>query len=794
MNPPSRVAEIFETMDYGPAPESADKVRAWLAEHQKGFGLFIGGEWVKARGGVFDALEPATDSPLAPIGIATTADVDKAVAAARAALPAWSKASGHERARVLYALARLVQKQSRFLAVLESIDNGKPIRETRDIDVPLVARHFYYHAGWAQLLDTEMPGREPVGVVGQIIPWNFPLLMLAWKIAPAIACGNTVVLKPAEHTSLTALYFAELCQEAGVPPGVINIVTGAGETGQAIVDHPGIAKIAFTGSTEVGKLIRARTAGSGKSLTMELGGKSPFVVLEDADLDGAVEGLVDAIWFNQGEVCCAGSRLLVEEGIEGKLVAKLKTRLGKFRIGDPLDKVIDMGALVAPVQHQRVSALVEKARAEGGEVWQPDVAMPAKGSFYPPTLITGVGTTNTAWCEEIFGPVLTVMSFRSVKEAVQLANNSRYGLAAAVWSQDVNRALEIAAELKAGVVWVNTANQFDAAAPFGGYKESGFGREGGRAGLEAYLRPEGQWSDDPAVLPVGKTNGGAAPVSGLIDRTPKNYIGGKQTRPDGGLTLETYTADGRPAGRVGEGNRKDIRDAVEAAVAAEGWGSTTAHGRAQILYYWAENLAVRAKEFEARLIDIAGGTPKQAAAGVAKSIDRLFAAAAWADKYESPALKVPGRQLAVTVHEPIGIIGIVCPDPNPLLSFISLVAPAVAMGNRVVVVPSQRFPLLATDLYQVLETSDLPAGVINIVTGERDVLTKTLSEHDQVDALWYHGSAEGSRAVEAASVGNLKQTWVNGGKGRDWLGAGGDGREFLRRATQVKTIWVPYGS
>ena len=790
----TRVAEIFQTMEYGPAPESAEAVRAWLARHEDGFGLFVGGDWVKATGGTLSALEPATGNPLARVGVATPKDVDRAVASARAAFPVWSKTSGHERAKVLYALARLIQKQSRFLAVLESLDNGKPIRETRDIDVPLVARHFYYHAGWAQLLDEELPGRKPLGVVGQIIPWNFPLLMLAWKIAPAIACGNTVVLKPAEHTSLTALYFAELCQEAGVPAGVINVVTGAGETGQAIVDHPDIAKIAFTGSTEVGKLIRARTAGSGKSLTMELGGKSPFIVLEDADLDSAAEGLVDAIWFNQGEVCCAGSRLLVEEGVADKLVAKLKARLGQFRVGDPLDKVIDMGALVAPVQKERVTALVEQSRAEGAEIWQPDIVMPAEGSFYPPTLITGVGTGNTAWCEEIFGPVLTVMSFRSVKEAVQLANNSRYGLAAAVWSQDINRALEIAAELKAGVVWVNTANQFDAAAPFGGYKESGFGREGGRAGLEAYLQSESLWTDDPAVLPAAKPKEGGAPVAGVIDRTPKNYIGGKQARPDGGSTTEVYTADGRHAGRVGEGNRKDIRDAVEAAFGAESWSSSTAHNRAQILYYWAENLAVRAEEFEARLIDVAGGSPKQAAAGVAKSIERLFAAAAWADKYESPALKVPSKQLAVTVHEPLGIIGIVCPDPQPLLNFVSLVAPAIAMGNRVVVIPSQRFPLLATDLYQVLETSDVPAGVINIVTGDRDVLAKTLSEHDQVDALWYHGSVEGSRAAEAASVGNLKQTWANGGKGRDWMGKGGDGREYMRRATQVKTIWVPYGS
>ncbi|MFO1014616.1 MAG: aldehyde dehydrogenase family protein [Caulobacteraceae bacterium] len=788
-----KVAEILDSMDWGPAPEAADTVRAWLKSHEKGFGLFIGGAFTKAHGGQIDAIDPATEQKLGKIGVASKADVDKAVAAAKAAFPDWSKASGHARAKVLYALARLVQKQSRFLAVLETLDNGKPIRETRDIDIPLVARHFYYHAGAAQLLDQDFPGRVPHGVVGQVIPWNFPLLMLAWKIAPAIACGNTVVLKPAEHTSLTALYFAELCQEAGVPPGVINIVTGAGESGEALISHPDVAKVAFTGSTEVGRIIRERTAGSGKALTMELGGKSPFIVLEDADLDGAVEGLVDAIWFNQGEVCCAGSRLLVEEGAAERLVAKLKARLSKFRIGDPLDKAIDMGALVAPVQKARVSKLVDQARAEGAEVWRADIPLPAKGSFYPPTLITNAGTANVAWCEEIFGPVLTVMSFRHVKEAITLANNSRYGLAAAIWSQDINRALEIAAELKAGVVWVNTANQFDAAVPFGGYRESGFGREGGRAGLEAYLKPEGGFIAKSSAVVASPPRADAKPAPG-IDRTPKNYIGGKQTRPDGGLTLEVLDAKGRPVARVGDGNRKDIRDAVEAASNVESWGNATAHNRAQILYYVAENLEIRRAEFEARLRTLTGASARQATLEVETSISRLFSYAAWADKYESTVHKPPVRELAVSVHEPLGVMGIVCPDPAPLLGFISLVAPAVAMGNRVVAVPSERYPLLATDLYQVLETSDVPGGVINIVTGARDTLTKTLSEHDGVDGLWYFGSAAGSAQVEKASTGNLKQTWVNGGLNRDWYGPAGEGREFLRRATQVKAIWVPYGS
>ncbi|HMD72659.1 MAG TPA: aldehyde dehydrogenase family protein [Steroidobacteraceae bacterium] len=795
--PRSEVAAIFDTMSYGPAPEAEIAARAWLAAHGARFGLYINGTWVAPLGddAAIDCRNPATGEHLAAIGSAGPADVDAAVAAASAAAPRWAGLRGFERARVLYALARLVQKSSRILAVLESLDNGKPIRESRDIDIPLVARHFYHHAGWAQLLAQEAPDRVPLGVVGQVIPWNFPLLMLAWKVAPALACGNTVVLKPAEFTSLTALYFAELCTEAGVPPGVVNIVTGAGETGQALVDHPGVAKIAFTGSTEVGRIIRSRTAGSGKKLSLELGGKSPFIVMDDADLDGAVEGLVDAIWFNQGEVCCAGSRLLVEESVASGLLAKIKSRLSKFRLGNPLDKCIDMGAIVDPIQLERIDRLVCRAESEGAHVWRAPVTHPGIGCYYPPTLLTGLGTANTAWREEIFGPVLAVMSFRSVSEAVQLANNTRYGLSATIWSENINRALALANAVKAGVVWVNCTNQFDAACPFGGYKESGFGREGGLLGLDEYLKPKNEWLGAGTVrigapqIAVGAPGGGD-----LIDRTAKNYIGGKQTRPDGGDTRLVATHLGRPAGRVGAGNRKDIRDAVEAAAGAESWAKTTAHLRAQILFYVAENLSVRAQEFRRRLVDLTGVTGGAARREVSASIERLFSYAAWADKFEGAVHRPPARQLALSVHEPLGLIGVVCPDTLPLLSFISLIAPVIAVGNRCVAVPSERYPLLATDFYQVLDTSDLPGGVLNIVTGESDSLAKTLAEHDQVDGLWYHGTAQGSALVEKASIGNLKRTWVNDGRARNWWSpTTGEGRVFLAAASQVKTIWLPYG-
>ncbi|WP_339863521.1 aldehyde dehydrogenase family protein [Paremcibacter congregatus] len=789
------ISEIFNSMSYGPAPEQSDYVHDWLKSHKEGFKLYINGKWVapKTSEATIDSHNPATGDYLGRIAVAGADDVDAAVAAAAKAFPKWSKLPGHARAKHLYALARIIQKTGRFLSVLETLDNGKPIRESRDIDVPLVARHFYHHAGWAQLMDQELPDQEALGVVGQVIPWNFPLLMMAWKIAPAIAAGNCVVLKPAEYTSLTALYFAELCEEAGIPPGVINIVTGAGETGSHIVNHPDIAKIAFTGSTGVGRYIREATAGAGKKLTLELGGKSPFIVFEDADIDGAVEGLVDAIWFNQGQVCCAGSRLLVEEGIADRLIEKVKIRLSKFRLGNPLDKAIDMGAIVDPIQLDRIKSLVGKGAEEGAEIWQPDVAMPAEGCYYPPTLITNVSPASIVVREEIFGPVLTVMTFRTLQEAADLANNTRFGLASSVWSENINRALEVSSMIKAGVVWVNTTNQFDAACGFGGYRESGFGREGGKEGMYEYLKTKNEWLTEKGnLVPVPKATKPADNGNGL-DRTAKNYVGGKQARPDGGNTLPVLSPDGKLMGRVGEGNRKDIRNAVEAAYKNAGWSSATAHTRAQVIYYIAENLSYRAEEMAARLVSLTGVSKKAAQAEVDMAVSRLFSAAGWADKFDGLVHTPPVKNVALAVNEPMGILGIVCPDVMPLLSFVSLIAPAMAMGNRSVVIPSERYPLIATDFYQILETSDLPAGVINIVTGDRESLTKTLAQHDQVDAIWYHGSKAGSEMVERESAHNLKRSWVNDGRARDWMSPHGEGRRFLREATQVKNIWLPYG-
>ncbi|PLL10894.1 aldehyde dehydrogenase [Tabrizicola sp. TH137] len=777
------IKEIFDRMDYGPAPEGNAEAKAWLARHGATFGHFIDGQFT-APGQTFATKNPATGAELAQITQGSAQDIDTAVAAARRAQPKWARLPGHARAKYLYALARLIQKHARLLAVLETMDNGKPIRESRDIDIPLVARHFYYHAGLAQLMESELPGQAPLGVCGAVIPWNFPLLMLAWKVAPALAAGNTIVLKPAEYTPLTALLFAEITREAGLPKGVLNIVTGDGDTGAALVAHPGMDKIAFTGSTAVGKAIRRATAGTGKALTLELGGKSPYIVFDDADLDSAIEGLVDAIWFNQGQVCCAGSRLLVQEGIAPRFHEKLKRRMDGLRLGDPLDKCIDVGAVVDPVQ---LATITDMVRSSDGDIYHANTPLPAQGCYYPPTLITGLGTASRLMQEEIFGPVLVSMTFRTPAEAVELANNTRYGLAASVWTENVNLALDIAPKIKAGVVWVNATNLFDAAAGFGGVRESGFGREGGWEGLMAYLKPA---RAAKPLKPLPATPEPASFDAPALDRTAKLFIGGKQARPDGGYSRAVFSPRGRHLGHVGIGNRKDIRNAVEAAHAAKGWGKATGHNRAQILYYIAENLSARAAEFAARLKDLTG---KDGAEEVEATISRLFTYAAWSDKFDGQAKSVPLRGIALAMNEPVGVIAALCPDEAPLLGLISVMAPAIAMGNTCVLVPSEPFPLAATDLYQVLETSDLPAGVVNIVTGSHAELAKPLAGHMDVDALWSFSSSDLSALIESESATNLKRTWVNHAKARDWTGAEGEGRPFLGHATAIKTVWVPYG-
>ena len=788
------IKDILRTMDYGPAPEGAEQVTAWLEEHKNGFGHFINGAFSKPSE-LFDVFNPATAKRIARVSQGSAADIDAAVAAARKALPKWAALSPFERSKHLYALARHVQKRERFLV-------GPGDDRQRQAD-PRIARH-RHSAGGAPFLSSRRLGladRERVSghEAGRRVradhPVEFPAADARLEDRARARGGEYGRLEAGGIHALDRARFRRDLSRDGLPPGVVNIVTGDGSTGAALVEHQGVDKIAFTGSTEVGRAIRKATAGTGKKLSLELGGKSPFVVFEDADLDSAVEGVVDAIWFNQGQVCCAGSRLLVAESVAEALYAKLRARMGRLRVGDPLDKSTDIGAIVAPVQLERIRRLMREGEAEGLEFFRADDSVPDQGCFYPPTLVTGVEPASVLAREEIFGPVLVAQTFRTPDEAVALANNTRYGLAASVWTENVNRALEVAARIKAGVVWINSTNMFDAASGFGGYRESGFGREGGREGLYEYRAVDEPKSKPAASRPPRLAAApGFAPArniaEGDIDRTAKMYVGGKQARPDSGYSYAVLDPAGREVGLAGLGNRKDIRNAVEAAAKASAWGAATAHNRAQVLYYVAENLAAREAEFARRLSAMTGAPARAAKAEVEASIRRAFYYAGYADKFDGAVHATRSRFVTIAMNEPWGVMGVVCPNEAPLIAFISLVMPAIAMGNCVVAIPSASHPLSATDLYSVLDTSDVPAGVVNIVTGEANALAKTLAEHDGVDALWYVGDADGAAEVEALSAGNLKATWTCV-PAVDWTKA--EGREFLRRATQVKNIWTPYG-
>ena len=783
------ILESFDKLDYSEALESSSEAQKWLEDNGRRFGQFINGKFIsQIDAEIIASLDPSNGDLLANIEIASNSQLNTAVKAARQAQPNWQALGGHGRAKVLYALARLIQKNARLIAVLETLDNGKPIRESRDIDIPLAIRHFYHHAGWAQLQEKEFKSYESIGVVAQIVPWNFPLLMLSWKIAPALAMGNTIVFKAAEQTPITAMYFAHLCQQAGIPSGVINMVNGDGVVGASLAAHEGIDKVAFTGSTAVGQSIRKSTAGQGKKLTLELGGKSAFVVFEDADLDAAVEGLVDSIWFNQGEVCCAGSRLLVQAEVAEKLHLKIKARIKQLRLGLPLDKSIDLGSLVSKTQFERVSQMVKDGLKHGGESFQA-CDIDAEKNLYPPTLITDIDSSHPLAQEEIFGPVLVSMTFRTQSEAVALANNSRYGLAASVWSENINRAMDVAPKIKAGVLWINCHNQFDASCGFGGVKESGFGREGGKEGLYEYLKPR-------YLSPVKnvRSKNTYSNENHSIDRTLKFYIGGKQVRPDGGHSIETFNANGTLAAVVGSGNRKDIRNAVNAAVKATSWSSQSGHGRAQILYFLAENLAVRESEWIERLETLCGISNENAKAEFDESISRIFSYAAWADKYDGAVHSAPYRGVTMALPEPIGVLAQVAPENQPLLTTISLIAPAIAMGNRVILIPSDSFPSVALELVQTFETSDIPPGVINIVTGDKSELSHQLVGHAEVDGVWCWSDSNNIAKVETISAMDLKRLWVHIDGDRDWLDSNqGEGLEFLRNATEVKNIWTPYG-
>ena len=788
-----RIKQFLKKLDYSPAPESDAKVREWLKNHNHRFDHYIGGGWQKPAGRTyFSVKSPATGEVLAECAYGLPDDVDTAMRAAREGYNRWYSINGYERSKILYAIARNIEKNSRLLAVLESLNNGKTIRETRDIDLPLVARHFHYYAGWARILHSEYPNRVAPGVIGQVIPWNFPLLMLAWKVAPAIAAGNTVVIKPAEFTPLSTLMLAEIFEDAGLPPGVVNIVTGDGHTGEAVINHHIPWKIAFTGSTEVGKKIRLATAGTGKRLTLELGGKSPFIIHSDADLDSAVEGVKKAVLgFNQGHVCCAGSRLLVQESVYERAVASIKRMASKIRVGHPLDKAMDIGAINSEPQLRKIQELVRVGVEEGGEIWQPEGwSCPAsEGFFYPPTVFTNVSPSSTIAKQEIFGPVLVCMSYRTPEEAIQLANNTRYGLAASIWSQDIDTALHIANKLKAGVVWVNSTNMFDAASGFGGYRESGYGREGGRENIfdvtrEFTIKREGEKSDTFPPCPIF--------IHDAVDRTYRFLIGGKLTRPDGAASFQVHAPNGRLLGMIGDANRKDARNAVEAArKAAKDWEESV--NREKILRFLAEKIDGKNEWIAEWISRETGQSMYSARKEVDEAVSRLFYYAAKVDKFEGTVQPVPGKFLVTAKKEPIGVMALRAPDRYPLLGAVSLLAPTLAMGNTAVLVCG-KYSLTMMNLVEILQASDIPAGALNVLTAANpDAIAKVLADHEGVDGLWYFGNWGGIKSVEIASVSNMKRVWTKDENDIDWMDDRTNSEEFLREATQIKNIWIPYG-
>ncbi len=797
-----------------------------------------------------------------------------AVAAARAAYDGvWSRISAAERGKYLYRIARGIAERSRELAVVETLDNGKPIKESRDVDVPTAAAHFFYHAGWADKLEHAGYGAAPapLGVAGQVIPWNFPLLMAAWKIAPALAAGNTVVIKPAETTPLSILVLAEIFADADLPPGVVNIITGAGDIGAALVNHPGIDKVAFTGSTEVGRQIQASLAGTGRKITLELGGKAANVVFDDAPIDQAVEGIVNGIFFNQGHVCCAGSRLLVQESVADEVNEKLRARIATLRMGDPMDKNTDVGAINSATQLATIRALTDTGEAEGAERWTSPCPVPDRGFFFPPTVFTRVSQSMRIARDEIFGPVLSVLTFRTPDEAVAKANNTPYGLSAGVWTEKGSRILGMASALRAGVVWANTFNRFDPAAAFGGYKESGFGREGGRSGLSAYLDTEDDGpvraAADGAAIPVsrspvgaleggkvdagrmdsGSVDGGSAVAAGAdalsdaealadatavvasaeagrvgrdaqfsptatgqsvqsaapnddtangtpriaVSKTYKLYVGGAFPRSESG---RTYQASGGPGGsivaNVAQGSRKDARDAVGAARKAfKPWSAATAYNRGQVIYRIAEMLEGRRAQF----VDLLGGHPEDAAA-VDASIDRLVHYAGWTDKLASvfgSANPVAGPFFSFSTPEPTGVVAAVAPQHDPLLGLVSVLAPIITSGNTAVVIAAQHQPLAAVTLAEVLATSDVPGGVVNILTGDPAEIAPHLAAHGDVNALDLTGTDGSLRTeLEKAAAGTIKRVYAP--RNPDFSRPPGTAR--MRAFLEIKSVWHPTGS
>ena len=870
---------VFGQLKYGDCPESPAGIEAWLDQFpNRRVGMFINGTWVHAGQGsngaertYTEVVAPADKRVIAYTANGTREDVEAAVQAAKEAQVKWAALAPSERARHLYAIARHIQKHARLLAVLESLDNGKPFRESKNFDVPTIARHFYNHAGWAMTAPDELLKKyKPVGVVAAVIPWNFPLMLLTWKVAAALATGNTVVVKPAPWTFLTALLLANICAEAGLPPGVFNVVTGDmtpdGHIGSLLAAHPDVSKLAFTGSTAIGRRLRKLLAGSGKKISLELGGKNPFIVFPEADLDSASEGVVEAIWFNQGQVCCAGSRVLVHESVYERFVAKVKRRMRTLKLGHSLEKDVDIGPLIAEFHLKHVASYVEAARKEGADVYQvEDADVPKNGFFFPPTLITNISSESKCVREEIFGPVVTVQTFETLEQAVNMANDTMYGLGASVWTENINTAIEVAHSLEAGTVWVNCHSVFDAEAPFGGYKQSGFGRDCGAEGLYEYVKlkwqnistiesydpslPPPEWPAatestpadraivvtpvptpsavpasevDPASPRINRTlsrrvslvtgigmpdqldQSGAGSPGAVVSaapavRTSPIYYDGRAQKSQAISRIGVVPEGEQPIGFIAECSRADVEAAINSASSARAaMRKLTAEQRALALYELADAIEENRAALVQWLQGITGRTGASCVQEVLASIQRLRYYAARADKFGGKVKEASFNGLVYTLHEPLGVCAAVCPEDYPILGFVSLVAPLISRGNSVVAVPSTNGALAIVEMFRCLDVvfsqGTLPAGAINVLTGSKEPLTRMLVESRAFASIWYHGSLEGSRCVEYYSADEVTRTWVNYGRLWEWTNPEvGQGLEYLRRASEVKTVWVPMG-
>ncbi|KAK0052885.1 aldehyde dehydrogenase family 16 member A1 [Biomphalaria pfeifferi] len=798
------VESIFDNLSYGSAPDSESVALSWLNKHSRHFGLYINGQWVHRDTQItVESRNPANDELLATTVEANEDDINLAVSTSREAFNLWSSLNAHLRARYLYSIARTLQKCQSLLAVVEAIDSGKTTRETRGTDIPAVIRHFYHYAGWAQIKDSELAKWKPYGVTVILPHWSFPLLHLASRVAAALATGNTVIILPSSLAPLSALLFADICSQVGLPKGVVNVVTASKDV--SLLSHPNVDKVFFAGSIEEGQRVRKLTAGTGKSLSLELSGRCPVLVFEEADIDSAVEGIIEAAFFNNGLSNHSGTRLLIQETVYSQVIEKLKIRMSKLTVGKNFEKNNDQGPLISSEVALKLITLLQSPH--GGQVYQVE-GVPNQNNYFPPTLIYDVQTSSEVYVDEFYGPLLVAVAFRTVKEGIALANHSIYGIAASVWTENINVALEAASCIQAGTVWINAHNLTDAAAGVGGCKKSGYGRSGGKRSLYDYVQPNYQNRSVPRTINVDFNKFGTSSSADIlpiapptdtagdklsVDKTYKLFYGGGQKRPDSGATYPIRSASNQVLGYVPDGGRKDIRNAVEAAdKVARSWAKKEGHGKAQILYYVAENLQSRLKEFADLISAMTNKSKEESTNEVEVAIQRLFYWAAYCDKYGGLVQETSLYGLTVEKNESVGVIGIICPDNFPFLGFISMVAPAIARGNAVVIVPSNKFPLAALGFHQILETSDLPGGVINIITGDQDVLTRTLTEHHDVNAVWYFGSAEGSKFVEFGSASNVKATWVNYGAEVDFIN-NCDGEELLYHSTTTKSIWMPMG-